>query len=161
MVLVPKKIEISGKFIGREFEQQRLREISDYGESAIITVYGRRRIGKTELLEQTFRDRKVLKFEGIQAGGQQEQMEKVMWQLAIYANEPILASTKPKHWSEVLKAIADKTAQGEWTVYFEEVQWLANYKPNFIAELKYVWDNYFRYNNELILIPVRLLKKII
>ena len=39
-----------------------------------------------------------------------------------------------------------------WTVYLEELQWLANYESKMISELKYAWDNYFRHNENLILI---------
>ena len=35
-------------------------------EAAIIVIYGRRRVGKTELIEQFFRQRHILKFEGLQ-----------------------------------------------------------------------------------------------
>lgn len=42
--------------------------------------------------------------------------------------------------------------KGIWTLYFEEVQWLADYKDKFISELKYFWDNHFRHNQKLILV---------
>jgi len=59
----PRKIYKNQTFIGREAEIQRLTEIVNRQEACMIVVHGRRRTGKTELLEQYFRDRKVLKFE--------------------------------------------------------------------------------------------------
>ncbi len=148
----PKLLNLNDKFIGREKEWKRLEQIGEDNTSSIVIVYGRRRIGKTELLEQVYRTRNILKFEGIESKSDQEQMRYVMSQLAEYAEEPLLAELKPDNWAATLKHIAKYVADGGWTVYFEEVQWLANYKPAFIAELKYVWDNYFRYNNKLLLI---------
>jgi len=56
-------------------------------EASIIVAYGRRRIGKTELLEQTFRTRNLLKFEGIEGLTEKQQFANIMNQLARYANE--------------------------------------------------------------------------
>ena len=41
-------------FIGRAAYWQRLTDIDASKEAAIIVIYGRRRVGKTELIEQFF-----------------------------------------------------------------------------------------------------------
>ncbi len=145
-------IEKKEDFIGRQEEKKRLNEITAQAGAKIIIVYGRRRVGKTELLEQTFRERNLLKFEGQEQLHPPEQMQFVMQQLAGYAQEPLLEKVKISSWVDVLQYIAERTAQGKWTIYFEEVQWLANYEPHFISALKYMWDNFFRHNAQLIII---------
>ena len=139
-------------FIGREREIEQLHDIEAQKGSKILVVYGRRRIGKTELLEQSFRKRGLLKFEGRESKPQKEQMQFVMQQLAAYAEEPLLARISVDDWVVVLQEIAARTKTGIWTVYFEEVQWLADYQADFVTALKYVWDNFFRHNSELIVI---------
>lgn len=139
-------------FVGREYESKQLDEIMQQVGSKIIIMYGRRRVGKTELLEQTFKSRELLKFEGRENKPQIDQIQFVTQQLAYYAEEPLLALTHFDDWVEVLQEIASRTKVGEWTIYFEEVQWLANYQTDFITALKYVWDNFFRYNKDLIII---------
>ncbi len=57
-------VEKKENFIGREFELARIEHIEKQKKSQIVVVYGRRRIGKTELLEQAFRQRNLLKIEG-------------------------------------------------------------------------------------------------
>ncbi|MDQ2993831.1 MAG: ATP-binding protein [Pseudomonadota bacterium] len=150
--MIPKLIPINTKFVGREFEISRIAKIVAAKISAIIIVYGRRRIGKTELLEQCFRERNVLKFEGKEKQSELMQMRHVLNELSKYASEPLLQMIEPKNWQEVFEIIHRYTQQGQWTIYFEEVQWLADYNDNFISDLKYAWDNYFRYNNDLIVI---------
>jgi AAA+ ATPase superfamily predicted ATPase len=145
-------LEKNKKFVGRSLEAQRLKEIASEEGAKIIIVYGRRRVGKTELLEQTFRERNLVKFEGQEDLPPSEQMQFVMQQLAHYAQEPLFNKITVSNWVEVLQYIAEKTAQGKWTIYFEEVQWLANYESHFIAALKYMWDNFFRHNPKLIII---------
>lgn len=139
-------------FIGRLVERDLLGEISRQDQAAILIIYGRRRIGKTELIEQTYRCRNLIKFEGIEGQRQTEQMRVVMQQLAEYVQQPLLKKIQVSNWTEVFAHIYEYTKQGEWTIYFEEVQWLADYQDQFISELKFYWDNYWRKNPDIILI---------
>lgn len=140
------------RFVGRKEELKRLNEICSEHGSKILVVYGRRRVGKTELLEQTLRNRGLLKFEGRENRTELQQMQFVMEQLASYVGQPLLGRLPVKDWVDVFKEIAEWTKKGCWTVYFEEVQGLANYQTDFVTALKYVWDNMFRHNQELIVI---------
>jgi AAA+ ATPase superfamily predicted ATPase len=148
----PKTIKLKKNFIGREFEYERLKKIGSSDEANIIIMYGRRRVGKTELLEQTFRDRNILKFEGIESLTEKAQFANAMSQLADYTEEPLLAKTVIESWREFFMILSKYTRNGTWTIYLEELQWLANYKDTLVSELKYVWDNFFRQNPNLILI---------
>ncbi len=148
----PKIVKTNKNFIGRNFELQKLSEISKRNEASIIVTYGRRRVGKTELLEQAFKKRNILKFEGVEGLSQMKQMEHVMWQFSEYSENPLLAKVKISNWSEFFKLLTDTIEKGTWTLYFEEVQWLAGYEDKFISELKYFWDNYFRHNSKLLLV---------
>ncbi len=145
-------IKENKELIGREYEKKYLSDIAAKNESSIIVVYGRRRVGKTELLEQVFRNRNILKFEGIEGESEKFQREVTLNTLAKYAGEPKIAKLALKTWIEVLEEMASYIKEGEWTLYFEEVQWLAAYKTGFIAALKYVWDNQLRHNQKLIVI---------
>ncbi len=139
-------------FVGRQAERAKLTHIAQLNAASIVIVYGRRRVGKTELLEQTFNQRNILKFEGIYGKSESEQRHHVMTELAVYAENPLLREVRIDTWVDVFRKIADYTHQGVWTLYFEEVQWLANYQDEFVSELKYAWDNFFRHNQQLILI---------
>src|SRR5690606_9250981 len=83
---------------------------------------------------------------------QKAQFSHVMSQLAMYAESRLLAKTIITSWREFFELLYDYTRKGTWTIYLEELQWLACYDSTLIAELKYVWDNYFRHNPKLILI---------
>ncbi len=148
-----KEIIENKRFIGRVYEKKQLAEImANQTEARLIIVYGRRRVGKTELLEQVFRKRNILKFEGIEGGSVQRQQEAVLTDLAKYAEEPLLSKIVPDHWLDIFEVINKYISVGEWTLYFEELQWLANYQDDFISELKSAWDNFFKNNPKLIII---------
>lgn len=55
-------------------------------------------------------------------------------------------------WLELFDFIAGKMTVGKWTLYLEELQWLAEYKNELISDLKYVWDNHLRRNPDLLLV---------
>lgn len=140
------------QFSGRAHELKKIQQILSAPEASLLIVYGRRRVGKTELLEQGFRGHHILKFEGIEGKSVSEQRQNVLRQLAHYAEEPLLAKVAVDSWVEIFELIARYVKKGEWTIYFEEVQWLACYQKDFITELKYVWDNEFKNNPKLRLI---------
>jgi AAA+ ATPase superfamily predicted ATPase len=151
-MIVPQRIKKMKNFVGRHAEWKRLTAVGQTDEPAILVVYGRRRVGKTELLEQVFATRNILKFEGIRGKTQTEQKAHVIWQLSEYMQNPLLAKLEMDTWVEVFKLICDCVPEGKWTIYFEEVQWLADYKDAFISELKFAWDNYFRHREGWVVI---------
>lgn len=143
------EVNENNAFIGRHKEADQLKKFAELSHAAILIVYGRRRIGKTELIEQTLRNRHLLKFEGLENQSQQEQIEHVLYQAAKYFDEPYIARLNYKKWVEVFDLIADHVEQDEITLYFEELQWLANYENKLISALKYTWDNRLRHNPKL------------
>ncbi len=138
-------------FIGRKAEIEKLVTIEKSYKSNIIILYGRRRVGKTTLLERTFGKRNLLKFEGIEGYNGAKQLENLKAQLGIYLDDTTeIANVKTlREWMQLLSKCVIK---GKWTIYFEEVQWIANYKDSFIAEVKYIWDNFLMHNPDLLLI---------
>ena len=54
--------------IGREFEQARLLERYKSGQSEFVVVYGRRRVGKTFLVRETFANKFAFQHTGHSKG---------------------------------------------------------------------------------------------
>src|SRR3990167_1333823 len=104
-------------FVGRQLEVRSLENIQKNQAPAIIIVYGRRRVGKTELLEHVFKKRNLLKFEGIQGKDAEYQRAIVMQQLAEHVGQPLLRQVEIKNWLDVFKYIHEYTKHGKWTIY--------------------------------------------
>jgi AAA+ ATPase superfamily predicted ATPase len=139
-------------FLGRQEEKRTLLEVDAHPEASIVVVYGRRRVGKTELLEQTFRERNLIKFEGLEGEGTARQMKHVLYQLARYADDRAIERLRFTRWIEFFDYLARFVEHGVWTLYFEELQWLASYRGEFISELKQAWDNTLRRNPRLVVV---------
>lgn len=147
------QVQENRRFVARPVEQTRLRQLAELGEASAIVVYGRRRVGKTELIEQTLRKRNLLKFEGVEGQGESIQKRLFLSTLAKYAGNAALAEISPDiSWFEAFELLAEHVKRGIWTVYLEELQWMADYKPDLVAQLKPIWDNHLRKNPKLILV---------
>lgn len=140
------------KFIGRKDEKNRILTAANSGEASILVIYGRRRVGKTELIEHTLHQRNLVKIEGIEGADTQAQMIRALYQLSKVFSDPSINHMHFKTWLEFFDFVADKLSSKAWTLYLEEVQWLAQYKDEFISDLKFVWDNRFRHNTNLLLV---------
>ena len=65
-------------FVGLAIEREKLNKIAGLGAANIVIVHGRRRVGKAELIEQTYGDRNILKFEGLEQQSQATQRKAVL-----------------------------------------------------------------------------------
>jgi AAA+ ATPase superfamily predicted ATPase len=153
------KIAKNKDFIGRTYWWKRLKEIDKKNEASVIVIYGRRRVGKTELIEQFFSGRNVLKFEGIQPdrktktsakNERKRQITECLRRLGKYAEkEREYKYIKLDLWSEFFEILIQYIEKDDVVLYFDEIQWLSNYKDEFLAELKPFWDDILRKNRKL------------
>jgi hypothetical protein len=153
------QVEKNHHFVGRDYWWKRLKEIDSKNEASIIVIYGRRRVGKTELIEQFFRNRKILKFEGLQPDRKgklspqkekKRQINECLRRLGKYSEkEAEYKYLKIDEWSEFFDILLQYVANNDVILYFEELQWLANYQDAFLSELKPFWDDDLRKNPEL------------
>ena len=63
------------KIIGRKLEQEVLKESIDNDKSELIALYGRRRIGKTFLIREYFKNNLVFEMSGLFGGSLKDQLE--------------------------------------------------------------------------------------
>jgi AAA+ ATPase superfamily predicted ATPase len=147
-------------FVGRSRYWQQLEAIDALDETAIIAIYGRRRVGKTELIEQFFRRRPILKFEGLQPDRTvirksdpaevQRQIESCLARLDSYTESGNhYRRMKLERWSEFFEVLLPYVESEPAILYFEELQWLANYRDDFLSEFKPFWDDTLRHNRRL------------
>ena len=127
----------SFKFIGRGCEIDRFNSIMAAQEASVITVYGRRRIGKTTLIEKALSRYALIKCEGIEGQNQDFQRRSMLEQFAQQIGIPALKHATHDSWRTVLRIITEHLLQGRKTLYLEEFQWLSSYKGELISEIKY------------------------
>lgn len=154
-------IEKNPLFVGRRAEIQRLNEIISRDQASFIVIYGRRRVGKTELIEQYFCKETVLKFEGIEIDKddarnanerQKFQIDQSLKRLSKYLANPLIEKIQCSTWRDFFEILNEVASAQNIVLYFEEIQWLANYESHFFSELKPFWDDHWRHNKKLKLV---------
>ena len=138
-------------FIGRKEEVRLLRGIISAEKATIGVVYGRRRIGKSELIKKAFEKHRVLIFEGLENRSKQEQIDNFLFQL-FYQTKKEFKSIRVKSWREAFLLLHEELLVNPGHIVFDEFQWMANYRSEIVAELKLIWDLYLSNINSITLI---------
>ena len=58
-------------FIGRERELAKLKQLYQSDQFEFVVIYGRRRVGKTALINQFIQDKKAIYFMGVESNAKQ------------------------------------------------------------------------------------------
>jgi len=129
------------QFIGRKKELQLIKTKVESRNSAIIVVYGRRRVGKSLLIDQAMNNYKALKFEGIENRSTTDQINNFLLQLN-YQLKPEKPVHNTSNWREAFIYLFDQIKDRSTHLVFDEFQWMANYRKDIVSDLKMVWDQY-------------------
>ena len=142
-------------FYGRETELMELDELWGKPGASLVVCRGRRRIGKSTLVEQfAKRSRcRFLKFEGKapEAGQRnQDQLDEFCRALAVQTGFP---RTRVEDWGSAFALLDRALAGGRKTVVlFDEISWMGKHDPGFPGDLKIAWDNLFRKHPKLVVV---------
>ena len=130
---------------GRKDEVRLLREKNWRKQAALVVIYGRRRVGKTSLIEFAYQNETVWKFEGLEGDSSQVQLKHFYQKLCFYLPELRSKGLSPSNWSDGLVLLAEelKKQNKPVIVFFDEFQWLASQRSPFVSLFKSYWDNYF------------------
>ncbi|MBI4924537.1 MAG: AAA family ATPase [Bdellovibrio sp.] len=138
------------KFIGRIKEQALLTDFIERPGSRIAVIYGRRRIGKSELIHTVCLNRRTFYFEGLENQPKKNQISNFMLQLPRQnATEQNGVKSKkstswPTSWKEAFLELLPYLSylKESSVIVLDEFQWMANYRSDAVSDLKMVWDQY-------------------
>ena len=140
------------RFIGREHELARLKELLKKKTSSLVVIRGRRRIGKSRLTEEFAKQfPKAYFFTALPPDDKitsPMQREEFVRQLQLQ-KVPRLGGDS---WGEMLHDLSEATRQGRVLVVLDEISWMGSKEPTFLGLIKIAWDQYFKKNPQLILI---------
>ncbi|MCC2667105.1 MAG: Archaeal ATPase family protein [Gammaproteobacteria bacterium] len=139
------------EFIGRTHELETLRRFLQKKTASLIVVKGRRRIGKSRLIEEFAMPYKFYAFSGIPPTLKttaQSQRDEFASQL----NKHNFPKMNAGNWNDLFWILADKVKKGRVIILFDEISWMGSFDPDFLGKLKNAWDLYFKTNPQLILV---------
>ena len=143
---------MSNTFIGRKKELDDLNSYLNKKTASLIVVKGRRRIGKSRLLDEFSKNKRSYKFIGLPPQSnrtKQDQLDEFSRQLSVVLDFPEI---KVDNWSKLFILLNDKVKTEQVILIFDEISWMGSEDPDFLGKLKTAWDELFKKNPKLMLI---------
>jgi len=139
--------------IGRKKEQAELKRYMDSSRPEFIAVYGRRRVGKTFLIREYFKNDFLFYFTGTVGGKRLEQLKTFDSAIQLYGGDTPVPS---KNWMEAFlklrKLIETAPAKERQVVFIDELPWLDTKNSDFLRALDYFWNSFASARPELLFI---------
>ena len=141
--------------IGRKQEQKELKRMYASDEAEMVVVYGRRRVGKTYLVNQVFAEEGfAFKITGLYKSKLRMQLEN--FSLALRDCSSDSSWEKPQTWMEAfgqLKEYLKKTKTGKKRVlFFDELPWMDTKGSHFMEAFEWFWNSWGCTQDDLLLI---------
>jgi len=133
------------KIIGRKKEKNELEQCDKSKKSELVCVYGRRRVGKTYLIEQTFGDYFAFRATGLEKGTTREQLKAFNQRLVECGDS---TKTIPKDWFEAFSRLDKILSSDNITfsphnkkiVFLDEFPWFATPRSDFLLAFEDFWN---------------------
>lgn len=130
--------------VGRKQETAFLQEVLISQEAEFVSVYGRRRVGKTYLIREFFQSKGFyIEFTGIKDANKRHQL-KIFTEKLSQVFYPTLQLKPPTNWHDALMLLSEaleKQAKGKKIIlFFDELPWMATKKSGLVQAIDYFWN---------------------
>ena len=144
--------------IGRNKEQNKLERLVSSKKPEFLVLYGRRRIGKTYLIKNYFKEEFSFYSTGVKNIKLRDELKIFYTSLQRYGCK---SKHAPKDWFEAFGLLEELlesdtvkrvTSQRKRVIFLDEIPWMDSPKSNFKAALDYFWNSYASTKDDLLLI---------
>ena len=140
------------KFVGRQTELAQLKPFLDKKTASLLVIKGRRRVGKSRLIEEFAKNATFYKFTGlapVKGVTAQAQRNEFARQLSEQLNLPLFETTD---WGALFSLLGRVIDKSRIIILFDEISWMAHGDDTFLSKLKNAWEDHYKKNPRLILI---------
>ena len=148
--------------IGRKKEQEEFNNIYNSNRAQLVAVYGRRRVGKTYLVDETFKGKIAFRHAGlspieVEKGTSTSPLKA---QLKHFYNSLLLHGMKkdecPDNWLDAFlmleMLLESKNTSEKQVVFLDELPWMDTHKSGFITAFEGFWNTWGCHRDNLIVI---------
>ena len=138
--------------VGRVKEKEILNNTLQSEDSRFVAVYGRRRVGKTFLIRETFGYRFTFQHAGLFGGNMKDQLFAFS---ASLKDAGYIFRQKPKSWLEAfegLKEMIRNSKEKRKVVFIDELSWMDTPKSGFMVALENFWNGFASARKDIVLI---------
>lgn len=141
------------ELIGRKKAVKDLGTIMKSDKSEFVVIYGRRRIGKTFLINQYFKDKFTFKITGLAKRDKEEQLLHFITELN---NQSPMTYRVPKNWLEAFdclrNSLENKRGKGRKVIFIDELPFMDTPRSNLVTALEHFWNNWASTRDDIVLI---------
>lgn len=148
--------------VGRDKERSELLELYDSQKAELVAVYGRRRVGKTYLIDEVFKDRITFRHAGLSPveesdsnGGSplKKQLKAFYYSLL---TQGMQKEKCPEDWLEAFYILEmylqSKDAGARQIIFLDELPWMDTAKSGFITAFEAFWNGWACHRNVMVII---------
>lgn len=143
--------------IGRKKEQEDLLNRYRRNKAEFIALYGRRRVGKTTLVDETFQGNFAFRHAALSTlekkGAMQLQIDHFYQSLKVYG---LTDSEKPTCWMDAFYLLENLLQQNDdgarQVVFIDEMPWMDTPRSRFVMALEGFWNNWACHRKNVMLI---------
>ena len=146
---------MKNELIGRKEEQKILESALASREAEMVAIIGRRRVGKTFLVNEVYKGRILFEVTGIQNAPLAEQIRNFVFQVAKIPQMP-QALVLPTNWLDafilLISHLGEAGAQEKKVVFFDEMSWLETPNSGFLRAFGFFWNSFAVKQNLVVVI---------
>jgi uncharacterized protein len=138
--------------IGRESEKKIIEELLESSQSEFLAIYGRRRIGKTYLIDQVCGNKIIFTLTGLHHATLKEQLQNFS---ILFQNQTKKFIPQATNWLgafQLLTQHLESLPNQKKVIFIDELPWLNTPKSNFLGSLEHFWNSWASKRNDIFLV---------
>jgi len=140
--------------VGRTAELETLDRVYASQKSEFVILYGRRRVGKTFLVNQKFGDTFTFRMSALSNAKMAQQL--VNFQVTLAAASPRFSGIQaPENWFaafQLLIQLVSEDSRSRKVIFFDELPWFDTHGSDFLQSLEHFWNSWASIRSDIVLI---------
>jgi len=141
--------------IGRKKESEIMTEILESPKSEMLAVYGRRRVGKTYLVQQVYKDHIIFECSGLNEGLLEPQLQN-LWHAMLRSFNGIPVFNSPLTWLQAFEILGNRIeeikSRKKKVIFLDELPWFDTPRSGFMSALANFWNTWGMKRSDMILV---------
>ena len=142
-------------FVGRIEERKILNKAIKSPQGELVAVLGRRRVGKTYLIRETFKEKIFFEITGLHNSSLKDQLQNFTDRIN-YHLRPIIPFQRPNTWQAAFNMLIlhfeSLDLKEKVVIFFDEFPWIATRKSGFLKAFGLFWNSWASQNNVVVVI---------
>jgi uncharacterized protein len=151
-----RRYEMEGqRLVGRQIETEQLLSKLDSNKAELVAVLGRRRIGKTFLVNEVYKPNMLFQFTGLFKSNLGDHMSRFAKRLQEAYHGKYDIET-PNSWFEAFdllqQLVEDQKSKSKKVIFLDEFPWMATNKSKFLTAFTDFWNSFASKRKDLIVV---------